>query len=63
VPVYAGNRFMLYKITVPVADVDDLQSEPPALQRLARFHVRRAALGSLQRARAAAAQDAPSVEP
>ena len=62
-PVYAGNRFMLYKIAVPVADADDLQSEPPALQRFARFHVRRVALGSLQRARAAAAQDAPSVDP
>jgi hypothetical protein len=46
-----------------VADVDDLQSEPPALQRFARFHVRRVALGSLQRARAAAAQDASSANP
>ena len=61
-PVYAGNRFMLYKITAPVADAD-WQSEPPALQRFARFHVRRVALGSLQRTRAAAAQDAPSVDP
>jgi hypothetical protein len=63
VPVYAGNRFMLYKIAVPVADADDMQSEPPALQRVARFHVRRVALGSLQRARAGATQDAPSVDP
>jgi hypothetical protein len=62
-PVYAGSRFMLYKIAVPVADADDLQSEPPALQRFARFHVRRVALGSLQRARAAAAQDASSENP
>jgi hypothetical protein len=62
-PVYAGNRFMLYKIAVPVADADDLQSEPPAQQRFARFHVRRVAPGSLQRARPAAAHDAPSVDP
>jgi hypothetical protein len=62
-PVYAGSRFMLYKITAPVADAADWQSEPTALQRFARFHVRRVALGSLQRARAAAAQDAPSVDP
>jgi hypothetical protein len=48
---------------VPVADADDMQSEPPALQRVARFHVRRVALGSLQRARAGATQDAPSVDP
>jgi len=62
-PVYAGSRFMLYKITAPVADAADWQSEPPALQRFARFHVRRVALGSMQRARAAAAHDAPSVDP
>jgi hypothetical protein len=62
-PVYAGNRFMLYKITAPVADAADWQSEPAALQRFARFHVRRVALGSSQRARAAAAQDAPPVDP
>jgi hypothetical protein len=62
-PVYAGNRFMLYKITAPVADAADWQSEPAALQRFARFHVRRVALGPSQRARAAAAQDAPSVDP
>jgi hypothetical protein len=54
---------MLYKIATPVADADDLQSDPPALQRFARFHVRRVALGSLQRARAAAAQDASSENP
>jgi hypothetical protein len=61
-PVYAGNRFMLYKITAPVADGDG-QFEPPALQRFARFHVRRVGLGSLQRPRPAAVQDAPSVQP
>ncbi|MGZ3312215.1 MAG: hypothetical protein ACXU8R_27240, partial [Xanthobacteraceae bacterium] len=62
-PVYAGNRFMLYKITAPVADAGDGQFEPPALQRFARFHVRRVGLGSLQRPRPAAVQDAPSVQP
>jgi hypothetical protein len=46
-----------------VADADDLQSEPPALQRFARFHIRRVALGSLHRTRAAAAQDAQTVDP
>jgi hypothetical protein len=62
-PVYAGNRFMLYKITAPVAGAVDWEPEPPSLQRFVRFHVRRVALGSLQRARAAAAQDASSVNP
>ena len=62
-PVYAGNRFMLYKITAPVADAGDGQFEPPALQRFARFHVRRVGLGSLQRPRPAAVQHAPSVQP
>jgi hypothetical protein len=62
-PVYAGNRFMLYRIAGPVADAADSQAEPPALQRFARVHVRRVGLGPLQRARAAAAQDAPSANP
>ncbi|HSJ41976.1 MAG TPA: hypothetical protein VK955_13110 [Xanthobacteraceae bacterium] len=62
-PVYAGNRFMLYKITAPVTDAGDGQFEPQALQRFARFHVRRVGLGSLQRPRPAAVQDAPSVQP
>jgi hypothetical protein len=62
-PVYAGNRFMLYRITEPVADAADWQPDLPALQRFARVHIRRVALGSLQRTRAAAAPDAPSVNP
>jgi hypothetical protein len=62
-PVYAGNRFMLYRITEPVADAADWQPDLPALQRFARVQIRRVALGSLQRTRAAAAPDAPSVNP
>jgi hypothetical protein len=54
---------MLYKITAPVTDAGDGQFEPQALQRFARFQVRRVGLGSLQRPRPAAVQDAPSVQP
>jgi hypothetical protein len=58
-PLYAGDRFVLYRINNPqVAHATDAPGQAPFSDRFARLAVHR--LGPLQRARAAAASEAPS---
>jgi hypothetical protein len=58
-PLYAGDRFVLYRINGPqVAHAAEAPGQAPFSDRFARPAVHR--LGPLQRARAAAAFEAPS---